>query len=438
MKIFFIALVLLPIHIYASNSLDFIQEKNLYDSALTYYKKKDFQNSYKLLFKIYQGRLSDTKFNFYLGRSAYETGNFEVALSAFKRVEVQEPNNLRNKLEMARTYQKLEMYKNAKELFTDVLSNPNIPENVRTNIELKLSSIAKSQQKSFTYATINLDYLYDSNVNYGSLDSEYNVNVGRLPAESEKSDYAFQVYTNITNIYKLSNTNFAIKNKVNLYYKSYRELDRYNVLYYSYTPSLIYKKENHMSELYFGIDRLKLGKINYLKTYFVAPKYEYNHSRKIRSIAELKYQKKSFCQTQQKDLDSNHYSLTYGLLNILSSSSYIQTNLIGIQEKKIQGKRIDVDYKEYKLNIQYANKFTSMYSAEIYAQYRIRNYKDASKLYFNTKRKDSGGKLSTSLFATFFKTYRLHVTGSYSRVHSNHNKYAYQKYIISSGLNMIF
>ena len=438
MKIFFIALILLPIHIYANNSLDLVQERDLYNSALSYYKKKDFENSYRLLSKIYTGRLSDTTFNFCLGRSAYETGNFEVALSAFKRVEIQDPKSLRNKLEMARTYEKLNMYKEAKELFSDVLSNPNIPANVRTNLELKLSHIAKSQQKSFTYATINLDYLYDSNVNYGSLDSEYNVNIGKLPAESEKSDSALQLYTNITNIYTLGNTNFAIKNKVNLYYKAYMELERYNILYFSYVPSLIYKKANHMGELSFGIDMLELGKIKYLKTYYVAPKYEYKHSMQIRSIVEFNYQKKSFYQTQQKDLDSNHYDMSYALQNILSSSSYIQTTLIGVQERKIQGTRIDVDYNEYKLNMKYANKFTSMFSTEIFAQYRTRSYKDTSKLYFNTKRKDNGGRISTSLFATFFKTYRLHVTGEYNKTHSNHNKYTYQKYVISSGINMTF
>jgi tetratricopeptide (TPR) repeat protein len=150
--------------IYASSKSDLNLQ---YSKALQAYKAKNFGTSYEIFSKLYLSRLSDAKLNFYFGRSAYETGHYEVALAAFERVEMLDPGNLRNRLEMARIYYMLKMYEDAELAFKEVLANPNIPQNVRTNIELYLSRATKAQKKSFTYATVNLDFLYDSNVNYG-------------------------------------------------------------------------------------------------------------------------------------------------------------------------------------------------------------------------------------------------------------------------------
>ncbi|CAI6146612.1 MAG: hypothetical protein SPLUMA1_SPLUMAMAG1_00328 [uncultured Sulfurimonas sp.] len=66
---------------------------------------------------LYFSKLSDAKLNFYLGGSAYETGHYEMALATFERVEILDSGNLRNKLEMARTFFMLKMYEDSESTF---------------------------------------------------------------------------------------------------------------------------------------------------------------------------------------------------------------------------------------------------------------------------------------------------------------------------------
>jgi len=260
MKNFYLLLIvlLLPLHLFGAGVVGLDKQ---YKEGLSAYKVKNFKLSYDIFSKLYLTKLSDSKLNFYLGRSAYETGHYEIALAAFERVDMLESGNLRNKLEMGRTYYKLKMYKESQNAFKEVLDNPNIPQNVRTNIEIYLSKVTKAQKKSFTYATINIDWLYDSNVNYGSLDSKYNINVGSLPSEPERSDGALQLYADIINIYDIGSKGaYSIKNRVKAFLKDYGTLNDYDVGYFAYTPSILYKDPKFLAEFVVGFDLLNLGK----------------------------------------------------------------------------------------------------------------------------------------------------------------------------------
>ncbi len=160
MKKYFITLALVaPLHLLA------LTPQETYTQASTAYTAKDFKSSYELFSKLYMTHLNDAELNFKFGISAYEIGNYDMALAAFERVEMLEPTNLRNKLEKARTFFMLKMYEDAEIGFKEVLSNPLLPQNVRKNIELYLARVIKEQKKSFTYVTLNLNTLYDSNVN---------------------------------------------------------------------------------------------------------------------------------------------------------------------------------------------------------------------------------------------------------------------------------
>lgn len=409
-----------------------------YNQAMQEYKERDFASSYKKFSKLYLTNLSDAKLNFYLGRSAYETGHYEVALAAFERVEMLEPTNLRNRLEMARTYFMLKMYEDAQNSFKAVLENPNIPQNVRTNIELYLAKVTKVQKKSFTYARVNLDVMYDSNVNYGSLDSEFNINTGTLPSEPELSDGAGVLYGDIVNIYDIGDKNgFAIKNRLSGYIKNYFKENDYDVGYFAYTPSLLYTQTASLMELAISFDNLFIASRNYLQTISLIPRYEYAHTTTLKSIVYFKYQRKYYQQELAKDLNANHYELSYTMQKILSPRSYLQATLLGINEAKVQGNRVDVDYMEYRANVAYANQFTTRYGANASAQYRKRDYRDYSTL-FGSTRDDDGVTLRAGATAEIFEEFSLGLKGTYSRVESNQNRYSYEKYTLSLGLNKTF
>lgn len=437
MKIIVAFLLIFPIYLLSAQKDVRMDVEYNYTQGLKYYKAKDFQESYRLFSKIYIQKLSDVRFNFYFGRTAYETGQYEVALAAFERVEIQDGSNLRNRLEMARTYFMLRMYEDSENAFRDVLINPNIPKNVRRNIELYLSRVSKIQQKSFTYATAMLDILYDSNLNYGSIGDYdyYDVNLGTI---NNISDTAMQFFGNVVNIYDIGVKNsFAIKNNFSLYLKDYSEENDYNLLYLSYAPSLLYKETHYTAELALGIDTMILGTQKFLSSIFLMPRLEYAHSNTLRSIIHFKYQAKRFEEEAQYDLDADRFELSYALQNTLNPRSYIQGNILAINEKKIRGDNIYVDFDEVKLNITYLNQFTSDYSFELFAQARERSYQDYSAG-FNSIRSDLGGLGNISFTMKLMPKLRVKLKTSYEYVNSNQDRFSYQKHTASIGLVKIF
>lgn len=433
MKKIFIALALVaPLHLLA------LEPQEIYTQASDAYKTKDFKTSYKLFSKLYMTHLSDADLNFKFGISAYEIGNYDMALAAFERVEVLEPTNIRNKLEKARTYFMLKMYEDAEIGFKEVLSNPLLPQNVRKNIELYLSRVIKEQKKSFTYVTLNLNTLYDSNVNSAPMDDTYNIGITEYATAEEKADGAVELSAGIVNIYDIGEAGgFAIKNRATLYTKRHFKEDEYDINYFSYMPSLLYKFTKYTFEMAGGVDAMTLGEKSYLQTLSLMPRFEYEHTSSLRSSLHFRYQLKDFKQSAQKDLDADHYELSYGLQSILSPRSYVQANITALQEEKRHGSRIDVDYDEYRVDAAYGEQFTPTYGAEIYAQIRKREYDDYSTL-FNSTRDDIGKSIGVGLSIKMVETLLLKLGVRYDRVDSNQDVFSYDKHTLSAGVVKTF
>ena len=422
--------LLLGTYMFGDNALE-------YSRGMEAYKHSSYAQSYKLLKKIYLQHLDDADFNFIFGRSAFQSGHYEMALAAFERVLMQRPYNLRNKVELGKTYYMLKMYEDATIVFEEVLENPNLPDNMRTNIELLLARVAKVQQKSFTYARINANYFYDSNINYGSL-GDYQYGGLNLAKVEEVSDQGFDVLGSITNIYDLGSKNgFAIKNNIVAYLKEYSAGDKYDVEYFGYTPSVLYAQPKYTLELALGGDILRFGGELLVRSLSVSPKGEWKHSATLKSLFVLEYRYKEYIPEVNKNLSARHYAGSYALQKILSSHSYLQGMAGVISERKVRGSNTNVSFDEIKLNVAYANQMTQHYSIELMAQVRQRDFRDYDSGFDNT-RQDRGGIAKADFGVRLLPTLRWSVAGSYEYVKSNQGRYSYEKYILSTGLNKTF
>jgi len=425
-----IMMLLLPVFLFSNE----IKTTDIYKDGFIYYKNKKFQESYSEFSKIYLKYLTDIEFNFCFGRSAYETGHYEMAIAAFERVEIEDTSNLRNRLEMARTYFMLKMYEDSENAFKDVLANPNIPKNIRQNIELSLSKVSKVQKKSFTYARIMMGILYDSNINYGSI-ADYEYGGGTLGKIPEESDIALELYANATNIYDIGLKNdFAIKNSLSFYLKEFFNEGDYNSLYLNYTPSLLYKKPKYTFEIPLSLDALYIGDKEYLKSISITPTLHYNHTTTLNSSLFLKYQIKKF---KDSSLNASRYEILYTLQNILSPRSYIQGNLALINETKQENSNIYINFNEYKFSSNYANQFSQIYAMDLYAQIRYRKYKDYSTG-FDSRREDIGTLINSSFSAIVMPTWSANAKISYEYVQSNQERFTYQKYTAFIGIVKTF
>jgi hypothetical protein len=413
------------------------EDTKVYKQALTLYEQKSFSDSYLLFKKLYLTHLSDVNFNFYFGRTAYETGHYEMALAAFERVEMQDNTNLRNRLEMARTYFMLKMYEDSENAFKEVLANPNIPQTLRTNIELSLSRVSKVQQKSFTYAQVMLNLLYDSNVNYGSL-GDIHYGGQQLDRVEPSSDLAAEFYANIVNIYDIGSKNgFALKNSLSFYMKEYFDEDDYSMQYFSYMPALVYKETKYTAEFILIADAMRLGSQHYLDSFGLMPKLQYNHTPTLLSLAFFKYQSKQFQQKAQENLDASWYELSYGLQKILSPRSYLQGTFYFITQDKKGGDNIYVDFQEYKADVTYANHITSLLTINGYGEFRVRDFSEYSSG-FNSLRSDVGGRVNAGVSMKITPTFQANFKGSYEYIDSNQDRFSYDKYTLSAGLIKTF
>ena len=428
MKTNFIFILFLPLYLMATNS------DKTYEDAINAYKIKDYKTSYKLFSKIYLLNLSDAKLNFNFAHSAYELGEYETALAAYERVEILEPTNFQNKFEKAKTYFILKMYVDSELLLNDVLSNPLTSVDVRNSSKKYLSIINSDKDKSSTSTKVSLDYLYDSNINNGSLDDSYMIGSTSFPTTPTISDSAIQASAQVTNIYDLGDTDgFFVKNYLSVYSKDYHSYNDYDIKYLTYMPSLVYNYNKYSFDFALGVNLMTFGHKEYLKAFFIKPKLDYEHSYTLKSIGYFKYKNKSVI----GDLDSNHYELSYALQNIISPSSYIQTKLLGIKQKKEGGSRIDIDFNDYKLNVVYGKQFTPTYSTQLSAEIGKREYSDFSTL-FNSKRDDTSKSISGNLNINLIEDLLFKVQLKYKRVDSNQSIFTYQKYTAFAGIEKTF
>ena len=418
-----------------ANTQDLSLEKA---KAIKFYKQKDYDKAYDVLSEIYMSELGDANINFMLGRSAYETGRFKIALASFERVRMLDPTNVRNELEIGRTQYKLELYEDAKLSFKKVLANPSLPDNVRTNIELFLGKISNKLQKSFFFLTASAGVIYDSNVNYGAIDDTYNLpDYGKFFSDDSESDFAYEAQAELTHIYDIGEKNgFSIRNKLLAYSRIYDTLSTYDITYLTYAPALLYQDKSNLYELSFMFDNMRLDDDNYLNIYSVMPNITHKLDATTRLIAYLKYAKKEYQRTfeDERDAENNEFSLAY---QKLWSSSYLTIRGVGEYERKDSGNRNDIDYDRYRLYVDYAKQFYPTYIAKINTEVNTKRYQDHNNLFKNT-REDNGYRAGLTLTKKFSANFYVEARYLYERFWSNQSVYAYDKQTVGLNLNVSF
>ncbi|MFA6188355.1 MAG: surface lipoprotein assembly modifier [Sulfuricurvum sp.] len=431
----FMVVLLLPLHTYA---LDQVQQTS-YEEAKKHYAAKSYAKAYATLSALYMSALDDPELNFYLGKSAYEVGEFPIALAAFERVEMLDPNNVRNQLELARTQYFLRLFSEAEDGFKKILQNPGLPENVRLNVEYYLSSIAKEEQRSFWFTTAKVGILYDSNVNFGSSNDTYTLPVlGTFNSPDSMSDSAHEETLSLVHLYDFGGKGGAlVRNQLSMYNRHYRDEHAYDLRLFSYNPALVYNTQRSSYELIGGIDRLSLGGKSYYTGYSLQPKWTYSYLPSLRQTLALKMGKKSYFQSSDTELDSRSLEGMAGLEYYLSSSSAVRADLTASRQIKNSGDRIDVNYNEIGPSILYTNQLLPTTIVQAQLGFKKRLYDDYSTL-FASNRVDETKSGTLTLIQRLTSAVSLEAMGNYNRTHSTMSVYSFDKYTLSMGVSARF
>jgi len=139
------------------------------DRAKLLLQRNDPEAAYKLLQPLEAQRAGDPEFDYLLGLSALDTGNYERAIFALERVLAVQPDNLQARAEIGRAYMATGERESAKREFEAVRARQ-VPDDVRRTIDQFLSAIRTAETTQYT-RFLELGFGYDSNVNAATASS---------------------------------------------------------------------------------------------------------------------------------------------------------------------------------------------------------------------------------------------------------------------------
>ncbi|MCV6607714.1 MAG: tetratricopeptide repeat protein [Campylobacterales bacterium] len=177
-----------------------------YQDGVNLFKSKDYQRAYELFNSILFDNFSSVKVNYYLGRSAFEIGEYNQAIASYERVLTLDPNHHLSRLELARTYFVLKLYQQSQIEF-ETVKEGKIPTQVVKTVDSFLESIKEKKKKSRWSGNIILGVKNDSNV--------FNTK------EDEKSSLAHMEGISLANSYK--NSRYTLRSGGGIYMENYTD-----------------------------------------------------------------------------------------------------------------------------------------------------------------------------------------------------------------------
>jgi len=417
------------------NETNVVIENDL-QRAIFLYKNKQFAQALELFNRISKN-MDDTKnIDFYLGRSNYETKNYEMALAAYERVLINDPTNLRIRLEVAQTYLKMGLLPDAKKEFESVLLTPDLPIVVKENIQQQLDFIEGKTKKHFVNVMAIFGMGYDSNINtqndaksiyVPTLDGNIDLTTGVNGAVTT------EIGTVINHLYKV-NESFYFQNSATIFamrYNSYME-NNIGVVSLSTTPTKIDNKS--MYALTLGVDHVWYGGVNYLNSYNLIPQFSYAFEKNLLYDVNFKYSLKEFYDPNESN-DASVYEFSNKISYINETFGMFRGELLlgkEIKDEKSLGNDT-LSKKYYTINLSNTYSIDAKNALNTTLGQTQSRYINQDALFLE-KREDTKYTIGTAITHSYSKNITLNLGVQFTDNISNVEIYDYDKYTVKSYL----
>lgn len=421
----------------AQTSMTESLDMNDFQKARLLYSQKNYAGALKIFESFKNTPIDPKRLDFYVGRCNYEMQNYEQAMSAYERVLMEDPENLRVRLELAQTLLKLNLLKDAKKEYLYVLEKKEVPQSVKDNINIQLSFIEGKTKKDFVNITAIFGIGYDSNIDNGTDTQEYSVYVPQLntniPIRSARqiATLTYEAGAVVSHVRKV-NDNFFIKNSATLYMQRYQNYAEKDMQIFSVNTTPTYTKDKNLYSLGLGLDHVWYGNVNFLNNYSLTPKYSYSISSTLLYDIYLKYARKAFYAPNQ-DKDSDTYELSNKISYINKEYGLFSGELVLGDEKKVKGVRTDVSKKYYAIKALHTYKFSEKLLLNTNINYESNKYQ-LEDVNFLNKRDDRKMLYSIGLMNISSKKLTLNLNAQYIKNSANQEPFDYDKYVIKSSL----
>ncbi len=235
---------------------------DLLTESQRFHGRGEFRSAYDLLADKVQTYAGIAEYDYQLGITAIDAGFPGRAVLALERVLLVNPNNLQARAEIARAYLAAGETEAARRQF-ELVAAQQIPAEVRRVIDIYLAGIARAETESGTqrYAYAELGLGYDSNVNFGSQSSQWQLADGTAVTPLAISQPRSSVLTSTTlgaTLAKPVNGNVSLIFGSSLSYRSTASAHTLDQLQVDLNTALRIKRGCHESVLQTQLQSLRL------------------------------------------------------------------------------------------------------------------------------------------------------------------------------------
>ena len=414
-------------------------ENELYDEALNFFKSGDFEKAYEKFTELLQDDYTNKEVNFYLARSAFESGKLEIALSAYERVLLYYPNEQRIRLEYARTLFLLGLAANAKDEFKIVLdSKP--PKEVAKKIKSYLLALEPRRIRNALGGSFSFGVQHATNVNNTSGNSILNIpSLGLNIAQTaqHESDTSHIEQLGLLHTYDFGELNgYMWQNRLSVFAQHYLNFGANNLLFTSFQSGLSNYTKKYNYYLPVVYEKFLYGSDDYLDTYAFTPTFGYVLPNESMLSVRARYGMKKFVDTVNSNRDASQAGIWTSLSSSTQSGHWFGEVGYSMEQKENTG-RTDVDFEAYNMNLQYQHSFTDELSYNVNYGFRFQQFNDTDTL-FLSKREDQNHVLGIGFSEQLATQLSLNGTYNYIVNTSNHDPFDYTKSQFLLNVNMNF
>ncbi len=402
-----------------------------YKEALNLYKQKMYLESYERFNQLFFDNMGNTLVNYYLGRSAYETGQYEFAISAYDRILIAEPLNTRVRLELAQTYLQMELYSQALKEFNLTLEDVKIPSKVKEKVLANINLIKTKQTKHFFNITTLLGVIYDSNINNSPEAGDFDIynptlnsNVTLSNSGEKESTIVYQLASIFNHKYKVDDS-FVFDNSLTAMALKYDDFKEKDIHYLSLSTKPTFVRKDYKIDVAFTFDKVYLGHKGYQKNFYISPSYTKILSSKFLLTTGLKFGQVNY------DIEDTKSANIVGWQNSLkyATKGYGLFTFGANIGKEIEQKetRTDVSHYYYEMTIGNTYNFDKDYSLLTSAGYKVSKYKDED-VNFLSKKENKKQDYGLTFQKKIDQSSVVNLGGTYTKQDSNHESSPYSKH----------
>ncbi len=359
-------------------------ELSKFEKGIQLFHSGQYQQSYDLLLALFEEYPDHPELNFYLGRAAFETGQYEMAVMAYERILIAFPSENRVKLEMARTFHAMGANNTARQYCREVLeSQP--PEPVKENILAFLAVIDQSEQTHFLNGTLSFGVDWNNNVWATPSTGTIKTIIGDIQltgASAQKTqDWIYSTTLSLDHRYRFLYSKMAWKTDALFYAAQYQDTSALDLRFVSALtgPEWTFQKNRASAKLL--VKQIELGKTEYMNSYGVQASLNHVFSPGFLSRSRFRYEKKDFPGNALKDAENTAISFELGFP---AASAWFGT---GIQLEKEKAFDDQYSYERISATLSASKELPFSITAFTRYAYQYSVYDEAETL-FTEKRED--------------------------------------------------